>query len=78
MDQVVQIVGALLVLAAFAAVQLEWMRPHSLCYLGLNLAGSSILTYVALIGEQWGFLLLDGVWAVASAWSLAVTLRTAP
>ncbi|MFN8163594.1 MAG: hypothetical protein U0R26_07145 [Solirubrobacterales bacterium] len=78
MAQLVQIVGALLVLAAFAAVQLEWMRPNSRRYLGLNLAGSSILTYVALIGEQWGFLLLDGVWAIASAWSLAVTLRTAP
>jgi hypothetical protein len=75
MDQVIQVVGALLILTAFTAVQLERMRPDSRLYLALNLVGSAILAVLALIGSQWGFVLLEGVWAVVSAWGLAVALR---
>jgi hypothetical protein len=69
-DQVVQIVGALLILAAFTAVQLERMRPDSRLYLILNLVGSAILAVLAILAAQWGFVLLEGVWAVVSAWGL--------
>lgn len=77
MDQVIQIVGALLILAAFAAVQFDRMRPDSRLYLTLNLIGSLILAVLAWAESQWGFLLLEGVWAIVSAWSLKTTLRTA-
>ena len=70
MDQVVQIVGALLILAAFTAVQLERMRPDSRLYLVLNLVGSAFLAVLAVIAQQWGFVLLEGVWAIVSAWGL--------
>jgi hypothetical protein len=76
-DQVVQIVGALLILAAFTAVQLERMRPDSRLYLALNLAGSAILAVLAVSAQQWGFVLLEGVWAVVSAWGLLAALRSA-
>jgi hypothetical protein len=69
-DQLIQIVGALLILAAFAAVQFERMRPDSRVYLALNLVGSAILAVLAWVESQWGFLLLEGVWAVVSAWGL--------
>jgi hypothetical protein len=36
----------------------------------LNLIGASILAFEAYIEEQWGFLLLEAVWAVIAAWSL--------
>lgn len=77
MDQVIQIVGALLILAAFAAVQFERMRPDSRLYLALNLIGSAILAVLAWVESQWGFLLLEGVWALVSAWGFATALRTA-
>ncbi len=75
MDQVIQIVGALLILAAFTAVQLERMRPDSRLYLGLNLVGSAILAVLALLASQWGFVLLEGVWAIVSALGLVAALR---
>lgn len=74
MDQVVQIAGALLILVAFGAVQFERMRPDSRVYLVLNLVGSAILAVLALTGSQWGFLLLESVWAAVSAWGLLVAL----
>ncbi|HEX3241284.1 MAG TPA: hypothetical protein VHR18_14245 [Solirubrobacterales bacterium] len=76
MDQAIQIVGALLILTAFAAVQFDRMRPDSRLYLTLNLAGSIVLAYLALHDSQWGFLLLEGVWAIVSIWGLAVGLRS--
>jgi len=81
MDQWLQILGALLVLAAFVAAQLRALQPQSYTYLLLNLAGSGILAWLALQGEQWGFLLLEGVWALVSFGSVLVRLsrqRAAP
>jgi hypothetical protein len=75
MDQLIQVAGALLILAAFAAVQFERMRPDSRVYLALNLVGSVILAVLAYVETQWGFLLLEGVWAIVSAWGLARALR---
>lgn len=75
MDQVIQVIGALLILFAFAAVQFERMHPDSRLYLALNLVGSAILAVLAVLSSQWGFVLLEGVWAIVSAWSLAAVTR---
>ena len=73
----IQIAGALLILSAFVAAQLGRVDPRSRSYLVLNLAGSSVLACDALRGEQWGFFLLEAVWAVVSAWALLPQVRTA-
>lgn len=78
MDQLIQIVGALLILAGFAAVQFERLRPDSRLYLTLNLVGSAILAVLAWVESQWGFLLLETVWAIVSAGGLWVALFGPP
>ena len=78
MDQVVQVAGALMILAAFAALQLGRISAVSRGYLVLNLVGSVILAVLALHEEQWGFVLLETVWAIVSAWSLVQVLRGRP
>lgn len=70
MAQVIQIVGAFLILIPFAATQLGRLSPDSKPYLWFNLVGSAILAALALHEEQWGFLLLETVWAIVSLWSL--------
>jgi hypothetical protein len=66
MDQVFQVIGALLILAAFAAAQFGFLNQRSMTYLVLNVVGSAILAWLALVDRQWGFLLLEGVWALVS------------
>jgi hypothetical protein len=47
-------------------------------YLALNLVGSGLLAVLAWHEEQWGFLLLEGVWALVSLWGLIQVLRGRP
>ena len=75
MDQVVQVVGALLILAGFAGAQFGWLSQRSYTYLVLNLFGSAILAWLAWEDEQWGFLLLEAVWAVVSLWGIVQLAR---
>ena len=78
MDQIVQVVGALLILAAFMAAQFGWTSTQSLWYLVLNLVGSVVLTWLAWHERQYGFLLLEAVWALVSAWGLIQVRRGRP
>lgn len=64
-----------MILAAFAAAQLGRLDLRSRTYLILNLAGSAVLAVIALDQRSWGFLLLEGTWAIVSGLSL---LRGAP
>jgi hypothetical protein len=75
MEDILQIAGAILILIGFAGAQRGSMSPHSRTYLVVNLVGSAILAVVALIGRDWGFLLLEGVWAIVSLWGLVALLR---
>jgi hypothetical protein len=67
---VLQIAGALGVLVPFVWVQLGTLQPTAAAYLVPNLLGSSVLTVLAAVGGNWGFLLLEGVWALVAGRSL--------
>ena len=75
MSQVVQIVGAIAILAAFAAAQTRLVDVRSWPYLWLNFAGALVLAVNAWHESQWGFLLLEGVWAAVSAVGLVGRAR---
>lgn len=70
MGQVAQVVGALLILGGYTANQLHGLDPRSYPYLALNLIGSAILGVLAFAERQWGFVLLESVWALVSLWGL--------
>jgi len=71
----VQIGGAILILAAYVAAQFGVLRPDAVSYLVLNVIGATVLAADAWWGRQWGFLLLEGVWAVVSLGGLVAALR---
>ena len=77
MIQAVSVVGALLILLAFAANQLGRTDTSSLSYQIANFVGSVILTVVAVIEVQLGFILLEGAWALVSLWGTIRVLRGA-
>ena len=66
MIQIVSIVGSLMILTAYAANQMGRWTATRLEYMVLNLVGAAVLAVVAAVEQQWGFLLLEAVWAVVS------------
>ena len=73
-DQIVQIVGALLILAGFILTQANVLHADSYLYLVLNLAGATILAVLAFQAQRWGFVLLEGVWALVALAGLIVRM----
>lgn len=78
MIQAVSLVGAVLILLAFALQQLGRWRPEDAAYLWFNFVGSAALTVVAWLERQWGFLLLEGAWALVSLYGLARRAAATP
>jgi hypothetical protein len=70
MHSAIQVAASLLILVPFVLAQTGRLTPASPSYLVLNLVGSTVLAIDALLGRQWGFLLLEGVWAIVSTVAL--------
>ena len=66
LEQTISLVGAFLILGAYVANQRGWLTPRHASYNLMNLVGSLLLLYVALADWQWGFIVLETVWAAVS------------
>ena len=75
MDQVIQITGAMMVLAAYAGNQMGRLDQQSYAYMLLNLVGAVILATVASFAGQLGFAMLNTVWAIVSVVGLITKVR---
>lgn len=73
--QVISVIGALLILFAYGAHQAQRLASTTVRYQTLNLLGSSALLVVAVLDWQWGFMLLEGTWAMISAAGLWRVVR---
>ncbi|HEV7426215.1 MAG TPA: hypothetical protein VGQ46_07585 [Thermoanaerobaculia bacterium] len=68
--QVASMVGAILILAAFAAQQFRRLEAETKTYQMLNLIGGFCLCAAAINMRQYGFILLEGSWTIVSAWGV--------
>jgi hypothetical protein len=75
MAAVLQVLGAIGILIPFAANQFGRMTTTSYTYLWLNVVGSGVLAVLAAADSQWGFLMLEGVWTLVSAWGILSRAR---
>lgn len=73
--QVVSILGALLVLGAFAGNQLDRIQTHSYTYQLMNLFGAGALTVAALATGQAGLIIVEGSWTLISVGGLVKVMR---
>ena len=76
MLQVISVLGALAILIAYVANQFGWIKPSQLSYTVANFAGAGILTVVAILDRQIGFVLLQGGWTLVSLWGIVKILRS--
>lgn len=64
MSQLPQLIGAALLLLAYALSQTGRLKGDSVPYLALNLLGAALLAYDAVRAMQWGFIILECAWCV--------------
>ncbi len=75
MIQTISVIGALLILLPFVGSQLGRLSTRSVAYQVLNIVGSGALTVVAVLENQYGFILLEAAWVIASFAGLLAVLR---
>jgi hypothetical protein len=66
LEQTFSIIGAVLILAAYAALQANRLDQKGRTFCLMNFFGSGLLTWVAIVDRRAGFILLEGAWALLS------------
>ena len=75
-SQLISIVGAVLVLSAFGALQFRLVGPNHRGYLVANIVGSGALAVAAAIEGLWAFVALNTIWGVVSLRSFVVSFTS--
>jgi threonine/homoserine/homoserine lactone efflux protein len=73
--QLISLLGAAIVLVAFAGLQLGRLDRRDAWFNILNLAGSALLFWVAVHDQRAGFIALEAIWAAFSIPPLARRTR---
>ena len=64
--QAVGLLGAVLVLLPYAALQMGRVTRESRAFNASNAIGAALLTWVAIEDRRLGFILLEGTWTLLS------------
>lgn len=64
--QIVSVVGSVIILGAYFALQRGNLKSEQRMYSALNFVGAGLLAWVAVVEWQIGFILLEGTWALLS------------
>lgn len=66
LHQLMGILGAVLVLGAYLALQRRWLTLEQRVYYAMNFIGAGLLTFVAATERQIGLTLVEAMWAIFS------------
>jgi len=64
--QAISLIGAVLVLSGYVALQRRWLSGEDRLFNLLNFVGAGLLTWVAVVDQRIGFIILEGAWALLS------------
>ncbi|MEY2645340.1 MAG: hypothetical protein RLZZ611_1989 [Cyanobacteriota bacterium] len=73
--QLLSLLGAVMQLLAYALMQLGRLPSASYPYQLANVIGSLLMTIVATINREYGFILMEAVWCLTSAYGLIRLMR---
>lgn len=68
--------GAAGILTAFGLAQRDLLAIDSVRYLTMNLVAGTCLCWAAVLTSHWGFVLLEGAWALIALGGLVRGRRT--
>ena len=78
LQQLIGVIGALLVLGAYFALQRGWLTLEQRVYHVMNFIGAGLLAWIAAMDRQVGLTLVEGAWALLSLPGLVRPPRKTP
>jgi len=73
--QILSLTGAILILIAYTANQMDRLALLTLRYQILNFVGGAALFVTAIFETQYGFMLMEGAWTIISFFGLINVIR---
>lgn len=68
--QIIGLLGAFLILAAFAANKFRWIKSDSDTYDLMNVFGGFSMMTTGIYQSFWGVIILDSIWAIIALLSI--------